>query len=145
MATASTVTIDRGAYIDTPIGRLGGDVESVTENLFKGIKLDIAGTATNQQINLDWVRSKAKVIGLYCKKNDDASGTAQGLTIKSNSTSSPGDTLTLIPGTPVIWLAANDPAENMPFPSADVTKLYVTSPGGVTQELMVVVLMDEGA
>lgn len=144
MATTWT----RSQYVSTPIGRIGGTTdETQTENLSFEFEGDIQPTDVDKEINIAWVRSRLKAIAIHCRKNDPVRTAsnllAEGMTLESNSTSSPGDTVTLVAGTPVIWMADYDPAGEMPFASADVTKIYVNPQGSVIQELQLAVLMDE--
>ncbi len=68
--------------------------------------------------------------------------TGGDLTLKTNSSSTPDDTLTLTDGVPHLW--SNDDVEAV-FLTADVTALYATNASGSTVALSVEVLLDPTA
>lgn len=53
------------------------------------------------------------------------------LTVKTNSSGSPDNVITLAAGVPLIWSLSQDGSGANPFGAADVTKLYCTNAGGV--------------
>ena len=93
----------------------GSDVREVT----------IPPSTTDKEIDLDFVYSRLK--GVLVKATGVAAGTT--ITIKTNSTGAPGDTVTFV--TPGCKFYAIDSDSGVfgenPF-TADVTRLYVSNP-----------------
>jgi hypothetical protein len=77
----------------------------------------IAANTTNQALHLAF--TTASVVSLLLS----APGT-QGVTLKTNSSSSPVDTITLAAGQSIIWTTSR--REAIPF-TADVTEIYATN------------------
>ena len=127
--------------VPTPYGTVGGDA---TEQIFcqrnAGGQYSIkAGTTV--LLNISWVRALTRGIFLSSKKDpaDTTTGSLPNLTLKSNSNSSPADTVTAIAGIGQQWMSGVDPAANMLFPSADVTQVYVTNAGLIDMLLTIAV------
>ena len=97
--------------------------QALTANRIQDIDLTgasaIPDSTTNQLLNVAWVR--AQLAGIYIVSD-------QVVTIKSNSSGSPDDTLVLAANVPVHWYPAR--YHTKPFATADVTKLYVTNASG---------------
>lgn len=125
----------------TPYGTVGGDADEATfceRNVGGQYSIKKGETVA---LNTAWTRSLTKVICMSTKKdkNDSTQGNLPNITLKSNSTSSPDDTETLVPGVGVEWFSELDPAANMPFPTADVTQIYATNAGNVDMILTLAV------
>jgi hypothetical protein len=78
---------------------------------------DIPLTASQADVAVDVAFDKDRLQSLFIKSDKD-------LTIETNSTSEPGDTLTIPGGEPFVW--NQNMAWDNPF-SADVTKFYLTN------------------
>lgn len=76
----------------------------------------IAANTTNHEVDLVFTQTTILSINLYA---------SSAVTIKSNSTSAPDNTVTLATGQQIIW-NANESGTN-PFVTAAVTKLYITN------------------
>lgn len=76
----------------------------------------IAANTTNHEVDLVFTHAAMLSINIYA---------TSAVTIKSNSTSAPDNTVTMAAGQQIIW-NANESGTN-PFVTADVTKLYFTN------------------
>lgn len=92
-----------------------------TESIVNDSELNFDGTvaASSTNVEIDWTVTVAnlKSIAINCD---------QPVTIKTNSSGSPQETITLIAGQVMIWTLATDGAGHVPF-AGDVTKLFVTN------------------
>jgi hypothetical protein len=85
-----------------------------------GAVYNVAANTTNQEQVIALVRADIKLLVIVC---------SVAMTIKTNSTSSPGNTITVPANTPYIWASADG---MIPDPlSADITALYLTNAGSV--------------
>lgn len=88
-----------------------GDMEA-------NVSVAVAHSTTNKEIDIPIDKDGLKGVFIL------AEGGA--LTVKTNSSSAPDDTITLTDGVPLMW--TNEFATNIPVPfTADVTKIYVTN------------------
>jgi hypothetical protein len=89
--------------------------------------LDVAvpANATNQNYAIQFNKTALQSILITCD---------QAVTIKTNSSSSPQDTINLGANTPVIWYAAS--GATSPF-AGNVTGIYVTNPANVAANLKI--------
>jgi hypothetical protein len=95
--------------------------ENVTDDSENNLDIQIAISATNTLLNWNAVRADLKSLSISCD---------QAFTVKTNSSGSPTDTITLLAGQNLIWTYATDGLAKCPF-SADVTTgIYVTNPSG---------------
>lgn len=90
--------------------------------------VSLSANSTNVEVDLDLVYTRVKVLAIEC---------ASALTIKTNSTSSPSDTLTLVGGQGLVWFYGSGFTNPL---TADVTKLYLTSTAA--QDVKIRVLYD---
>lgn len=111
----SILTINHG--YSGPNESLTGSVTVSCDTVWAG-DVTVAAGKTNQEYDIDLVASQMKVV--FVK----AVGAA--LTVKTNSTSAPDNTLTLASGESIAW--ANGLESSNPF-TANLTKIYVTNPG----------------
>lgn len=100
--------------------------ESVVVGLSKQFSESIPESTTNGHYSFSVDVSQVKYAYLQA-----VGGT---LTIKTNSSSVPDDTITLADGEAILWSLAADGAGKCPF-SADVTTLYVTNAGSTASVL----------
>lgn len=84
----------------------------------------IAASQTNKEIDIAFVRANLKSFVFWAD---------QDLTLKTNSSGSPADTIAYKKNTRFVW--SNDEYSAIPF-SADVTKFYVTTGVNVTNILI---------
>jgi hypothetical protein len=113
---AFTHTIAR-TYNDG-ISNIGG-LEQITSDAtinFDG-SLAINGT---RQVDLAFTQANLKSLMLYCDR---------AVTVKTNDSGTPQDTIALLAGQALVWSLAHDAIGNCPF-SDDVTALYVVVPSG---------------
>lgn len=93
--------------------------QSVTISDEGGVQMEVSISAdTNKEIALAFVNSRLKAIMILCAKD---------VTIKTNSSSSPDNTIALTANKPLLWFTGCGLAN--PFVAADVTKIYVTAVG----------------
>lgn len=99
----------------------------VTADTNLAIQEVLAAASTNVAIAAVIVRANIKSIVIQSTTGD--------LTIKTNSSGSPSDTVTLTSGQTVIYAASPVSIGTNPFPTADVTELYLSSTAGTTFNL----------
>lgn len=121
------VTINSSVTFAIPGGVVPATVSPIAGDLQVNIAATIPGTTTNQELDLTLTLTTLQSIFLVA---DGA------LTLKTNSTSAPGDTLTFAANMPLCWVLG------MPFPtssatpfSTNVTKFYLTNAGSTTVHL----------
>jgi hypothetical protein len=129
---AFTHTIAR-TYNDG-ISNIGG-LETVSNDTvfsFDGA-LAINGT---RQVDLAFTQANLKSLCLYSDR---------AVTVKTNSSGSPQDTIALVAGQALVWSLAHDTLTNCPF-SDDVTVLFVVVPsGGSAANFKVRAIADQSA
>lgn len=125
MSYTNTVT----KAVQTPAGIISKSVAYTgTERI--SIELTIPTATTNQEITIAFTR--AQLQSLYIVSD-------YALTLKTNSTSSPGDTITLQADVPWNWETGGYFSQPL---AADVTKIYATNASGSTATLQIEVLLD---
>jgi hypothetical protein len=95
-----------------------------TESNFDGT---VAGTTTNHEV--DYLLTAA-ALQSCCIFTD------QAITIKTNSSSMPQETITLAAGQNLVWDLAFDGAGKIPF-AGNVTKLFITNSGSVAANISI--------
>lgn len=91
-------------------------IESVTDAYERNFD-QLVPIATNTLYNVSLIQAKLKSV---CLKSD------QALTIKTNSSGSPQETINLVAGQSYIWTLQTDGAGKIPF-AGDVTAFYITN------------------
>lgn len=113
-----------------------GQMSSVSRTLTGSGELRVDETipaaSTNLAVAFALDRESAKSVGIYCDK---------AITIKTNSSSSPTDTIPVAAGQLIVWGNDEDALADMVF-SADVTALYVTNAGASAARLRIEALVD---
>lgn len=114
-------------------GHSGGDVslaDTVAEvaAVAQSGSFTVAGSTTNQQEGFSW--TNANLRGVYLKSD-------QTLTLKTNSTGSPQDTLTITAGVPFVWVFGSGITN--PF-AGNVTQTFWTNGGATLANVYVRVL-----
>lgn len=100
---------------------VGGIVTTISGSSRNYAETNVAASQTNTQFDVEIDVTNAKVISIV----SDAD-----CTIKTNNSSTPADTLTLVANKPLVWdeTQTKDAAAAIEkFLSADVTTLYVTT------------------
>ena len=118
MAGESTARISRS--LSAGGVTVGGTVQTVDGDMCATLSKTVPASLTNAEFDFNIDISTVKAIGL--EVSHDA-------TIKTNSTSSPGDTIAALGGKPMIWVTGDIASL---FLTADVTKFYVTTGGNDT-------------
>lgn len=114
-------------------------VQSVTNSQSKSLDIALAASTTNHEEDMVLTRAQIKSILLKVTGGD--------LTIKTNSTGSPGDTVVMAAGAELFWCPTDTNILAFgadPFPTADVTKLYLSSTAGCTFQLRAIVTNTNG-
>lgn len=112
MAITGNITISGNCSGQTP-----SQVITKTGDAAVPINATIASSQTDQLFNIAFDKDRLEMV--YLLSDVD-------LTIETNDGTTPGDTITLNAGEPLIWW--KDSAEyTNPFASADVTAWYITS------------------
>ena len=94
--------------------------ESITDTSERNLDIAVTHSTTNVAILFALTVANLKSVSISCDI---------GLTIKTNSSGSPQETITLIPGQNFIWTLATDGAGKIPF-AGDVTEIFVTAGTG---------------
>lgn len=129
MATAGIVWT-RTVSVKTGAGTLGGVSQQITSDMEQNLSIDVAASAADQEVLFGWTRSRLQAIAADFKKNDDNSAVSPGnITVKTNSTSSPGDTVVIPYGSAFNWFTGD--VMTKPFNSADITKLFISNAAAV--------------
>jgi hypothetical protein len=115
-------------------------VDTVTDAQARAVgPLTLASSTTNSEVDIVLTRADVRSMTLSTVGGD--------LTIKTNSTSSPGDTVTLAAGTTVVFVASASGIQavgTIQFPTADVTKLFLSSTAGTVFTLRAIVTAANG-
>lgn len=110
-------------------------VYTVTNTQSRAITITLAASTTNHEIDIVLTRAQVKALTLQSNGGD--------LTIKTNSSGSPADTVVMVSGGLITW----DPADGIgtdPFATADVTKLFLTTTAGTIFSLRAIVTDTNG-
>jgi hypothetical protein len=110
-AVGITYRNDAGTVAATTMNYTGDDESNFNET--------IAASSTN--VDYDWTLEKDDLVSL-------AIFASAAMTLKTNSSGSPDDTITLAAGQLLVWTSDSGMAN--PFDAAAVTKIYVTSTAG---------------
>jgi hypothetical protein len=102
-----------GNAVSSLAGSYTGDADA-------GLDTTIAASTTNQEFDIKFPHATIQSLVVFSSLD---------LTLLTNSTSMPGNTLNLKAGVGVYW--GQDWAGDCPF-TADVTKIYVTNASGTT-------------
>lgn len=108
---------------------VGGVIQTVAGDMVATLSKIVPASTTNGEF--DFAVDVSTVKGMAMEVSHDA-------TVKTNSTSTPGNTLTLLAGIPVVWVAGDDADA---FLTVDVTTFYVTT-GGLDTAFRFVVVSD---
>ncbi len=106
--------------------------ETVTSNEERSYDDSVADGQTAFQVDISLVRSTLKALSIYSDR---------AVTIKTNSSSSPTDTITLVAGQNLVWSLATDGLSKCPI-SASVTALYIANASGAAASVKIRSLSD---
>lgn len=112
---ANTYTHSVGTTYKTDSGTIASVTATYTNGAEFGVNTTIAPSTTNHEIDIEFLHTAVWSVVLFA---------SAALTIKTNSSTTPGDTINLAANQALIW--AHDHTEDAPF-SADVTKLFITN------------------
>lgn len=105
----------------TAAGAIYSAASTVTDNQELDEDVTLAPAATNIEIDVVFTRASVKSLMIQSLGGD--------LTIKTNSSGAPNDTVVMIAGQIIIWSSVAVIGAN-PFPTADITKLFLSSTAG---------------
>lgn len=114
-----------GHSYKTDVGQIVNQVKAYTGDEEVNIDGSVAGSTTNFEFDVAIKASAVQSILLYSD---------QALTLKTNSTSSPQETINLKAGIPHMW--NTDSYATIMF-AGDVTKIYATNSGGTAANFKV--------
>jgi hypothetical protein len=97
----------------------GEPMEEVTSDGLKSYDISLSGAQTDAAVAFTCDQSHVKAICMV---------STAAVTIETNSSSAPDDTISLLANKPLLWSLANDGLGRCPF-SGDVTGLFLTSAG----------------
>lgn len=138
------ITWERRVTYVTRQGSLGGRAKKVVGDMDQNLSIVLAASAEDQLVDIDWAHARLLGIALDFDKQDTTATTAPNeVTIKTNSTSSPGDTVVVPYGEAWGWLDGD--VESKPFASADVTKLYLSNDRAVALIFKLSLLWTDGS
>lgn len=106
------------------------------------IEREIPGNTSNVEFNLTVAFARIRAIGMGCKNSpSQAAGLSDAqMVIKTNSTSTPGNTFTIKPATGRVWYHGKEDANPV---TADITKLYISNTGGKKGIVSIYILEDK--
>lgn len=126
MALTHTV----GITYKTELGTIANTTDSYSGDAESNLDDTVAGPSTDKQYNMNVVAADIVSCVFYSDK---------ALTLKTNSTSSPGNTITLVAGKQLVW--NSDHPEVAPI-TTNLTTLYVTNAGTTVANLKIRILKD---
>jgi len=91
----------------------------------QNVDVAVPAATTHKEVNIDLDVSELKTLMILSTTD---------VTIKTNSTGSPDDTLTVVANTPVMW--GDDTGITCPL-TVDVTKIYITNAGAVASTVKI--------
>lgn len=142
---AAGIKWTRNASIAVGGMTIGGTTgETLTKSRQISDSVIVPASTTDQLVTVAWARSKMHGFAIHMVKDDavnNGSASSAG-TVKSNSTSSPGDSLTTVAGTLYGWMDGYDEATDKLLNTADVTAIYLTNPNLVDVRFDFAVLLD---
>jgi hypothetical protein len=121
-----------GVTYRTDAGQLAAVTTTLTSNTDIAQDITVAATTTNYEADIDVTEANIQSMAIYSDK---------AVTVKTNSTSAPDDTITLTAGQMKIWKVGDLDAAKL-F-TADVTKLYITNAGSAIATVKVRILLDQ--
>lgn len=132
--TTINTSVNAGGMTVSPVK------QSVETDGLVQVSRDIAANASNVEFTFAVPTLAAvKVFVLSCVKKPGETAEAGTLTVKTNDTSTPGNTYTIKQASGVCWDLDNGVA--IPVDAA-ITKLYVTNNGGAIMEFAAVAALD---
>lgn len=114
--------------------RVDGGVFSSKGGVFVGLEVDIAGSAVNDSHGLDIPYARLQTLTLFSEQN---------LTIRTNSSTTPDDTITITANIPKSYDRTHPLGAAML--TADVTDIFVTNTGTEDTFLRVLALISSKA
>jgi hypothetical protein len=121
-----------GQSYTTAAGTVKSVTSTYTSDFEVGLDDTVAATTTNKEFDVALTRANLQSMVLTCDK---------AVTVKTNSTSSPQETISLTAGQAIIW--AHDHTESAPF-AGNVTKFYVTNAGSADARFQFSALLNQG-
>ena len=119
-----------GITYRTELGTIANTTDSYSGDAEINLDDTVAGPSTHKQYNVSCVAADIKSLCIYSDK---------ALTLKTNSTTVPGNTINVLAGKQIVWNL--DHAELCPI-TTSVTTLYVTNAGTTTANLKIRILSD---
>lgn len=120
------------SYRDSSATTITG-TESVSADTEINYDGSVAGETTNYEVDWGVTRANLKSVGIFCDK---------AITIKTNDSGSPQETITIAAGQQRIWSLATDTITLCPF-SNNITKLYITNSTAGAASVKVRALCDQ--
>lgn len=109
--------------------------KTVTDVQARAVDVTLAPAAVNTEVDLVLTNAQVDSLVLSCIGGD--------LTIKTNSTGSPNNTVVMANGDLLLWSTTAGIGVN-PFITANITKLYLSSTAGTVFKLRAVVTATNG-
>ena len=121
-----------GVTYKTAEGTITSTTDTYTADAEYALDDQVAASTTNKEFDLSLTKANIKSMVLYSD---------QAVTILTNSTGAPSDTIQLAAKLQLVW--NTDSHFSIPF-SANVTKFFVTNAGGVAANIKFRFLANQG-
>jgi hypothetical protein len=108
-----------GVLYKDDAGTISSTTHSYSDDTEYGVKETVVAGAVNKEIDIALTVANLKAMVLYCDQN---------VTVKTNSTGSPQDTINLVALKEVIFTIDGGAGGAIPF-AGNVTKFYVSNSG----------------
>lgn len=121
-----------GITYKTAEGTISSTTDTYTADAEMALDDQVAASTTNKEFDLSLTQANIKSMVLYSD---------QAVTVKTNSATSPSDTINLAAKIQLVW--NTDSHFSIPF-SGNVTKFFITNSGGVAANLKFRFLANQG-
>ncbi len=125
--STQTITYTYSASNDA---NLSGSIAQTGDGSFS-LTIALPTPTTNQEVDVSWTNTNLKSLFMLSD---------QTVTVKSNSSGAPDNTVTVTANVPAVFQASS--GQTNPFLAANVVKLYVTNASGTAATLQLRILVD---
>jgi len=116
---ANVFTHSIGVLYKSDEGSVSSTTHTYTDDTEAGVDAVVAAGQTNKEWDIALTVANIRSMVLFCDQN---------VTLKTNSTSSPQDTINLVAGKEVVFTSDGAAGGAVPF-AGNVTKFYITNGG----------------
>ncbi len=108
-----------GVLYKDDAGTISSTTHSYIDDTEYGVKVTVTAGAVNKEVDIAFTVANLKALVLYCDQN---------VTVKTNSTSSPQETITMTALKEIVWTTDGAAGGTIPF-AGNVTKFYISNAG----------------